>query len=205
MGLGAAITRVANAPAGCPLLSDGTCGDPVNGSYDCALVRECDTATGAVHYEYGLPSGVVKEANVWSTDPVTGQWIWLGPNGTAATPPVGQGKPNTAFSIAQDTPGWFTALVGGKPLPPAPVITTPPPTSLPTGGNPSAATVPQQVASQVPTHTTTQTTTPSTSTSLPFLTSIDTTTSTIVSGVPNVYVYAGVVAVLLFFVMRGKR
>lgn len=60
--------------AGCPQNSDGTCdynGMPVS----CSLIRECDSITGATHFEYALPSGTSPNVNIAVANPTTGQII----------------------------------------------------------------------------------------------------------------------------------
>jgi hypothetical protein len=72
----------------CPMQPDGSC--LVNGqSVACSQIRECDSITGATHFEWTLPSGAAKNADICSIDPLTGAGIWLDSSGNPGAPPPG--------------------------------------------------------------------------------------------------------------------
>lgn len=48
-------------------------------------VRELDAWTGAVHYQFALPSGIPANPNIWTLTP--SGWVWVGPAGSPAPPP----------------------------------------------------------------------------------------------------------------------
>lgn len=59
--------------AGCPVNADGDCelnGMPVS----CSLIRECDSMTGALHYEYAMPQST-GNVNINVADPNSGKII----------------------------------------------------------------------------------------------------------------------------------
>lgn len=190
---------VSGAPAGCPMLTDGSCawGGDASNAVSCNLIRECDAATGAVHFEYTLPSGPVPNANIWSVAG-DGSMVWLGPDGTPGTPPAGVGIPNPNGPIQSvGNQNWFktweqqqgiltgnatqtpvSALANSGASPVGVVTSQLPPTPAPVYGNNSNA-----PASTPP---------PNTS------------SSTIISGVSNTVLYVGLGLVALFF-MKGKN
>lgn len=175
---------VAGAPVGCPLLSDGTCGDPES-SYDCSLVRECDQVTGTRHFEYTLPSGPVPNANIWSLA-ADGTYVWLGPNGTPATPPAGMPPPDSSLPTGQSAAGWFGAWQNQKQL-----LTTPPPVNTPPPAGGGGGNQQQQ---------TTKTTDTSGNGSGQNNSTNSLSNSTLITGVPDIAVYAGLaLAAFMFF------
>ncbi len=54
------------------------------------IIRELDSATGAQHFQYALPSQapspIVQNANIW-TKGTDGSWVWLDSTGQVATAP----------------------------------------------------------------------------------------------------------------------
>lgn len=76
---------------GCPVvdLSRNACqlpGDATGQVTPCTLIRECDSLTGNVHWQYTLPGGSVENANIWNVDLETNQAQYLGSSGSALTP-----------------------------------------------------------------------------------------------------------------------
>jgi hypothetical protein len=180
----------------CPLLSNGNCGTPDN-QYDCGSYRECAPVSGRSAYELAVgPGGTidVPNANLWSIRG-DGSMVWLGANGTPDTPPAWAiaTKPSidSSGNIQVANPAAYGHNVGplmplqpATPAPPAPVY-TPPVVSAPA----PVAAVPVAVK-------------PTTSGSASSQNNISpSTSSTLIPGVPDIAVYAGV-GLLAFILLR---
>jgi hypothetical protein len=60
---------------GCVPLGDGTCQTSLYGPTPCMEVRQCDTMTGALHFEYALPTGAPSNADITEVSPDSGRVI----------------------------------------------------------------------------------------------------------------------------------
>jgi hypothetical protein len=60
---------------GCTPVGDGNCSTALYGAIPCSDVRECDTMTGCVHYEFALPSGTPGNVDITEIDPNTGKSV----------------------------------------------------------------------------------------------------------------------------------
>jgi hypothetical protein len=200
------------------MLSDGTCGDP-SGSSSCTLYRECDPVTGAVHFEYTLPSGVVKQANMWTVNPDGTGMIWLGPDGTPATPPAGLVKPTTAeITSGAPLPQWTNLSepwIPGTAVPPAKTTTPPATTTTPASTQnvaPDWFSTLQSQLSKLSASVANTAAPPAnasgsgTSGSTTDKSAANSSTSggTIIPGVPDMYLYLGAAAAALLLLM-GKK
>lgn len=127
------VRGMGSVPAGCPMNSDGSCGDPINGTYSCALVRECDPSTGAVHYEYTLPSGPVRNANIWSVNPDGSGLLWLNASGAVGgAPSTNEPTPTLGMILGSQFRPQFGGVVrSSEPLVP---LNVPPVLQLPAPG-----------------------------------------------------------------------
>lgn len=108
---------------GCPVvnLASNECSiDGVNLT-GCNAIQECDPLTGANHYQYGLPSGVVQQGAALKTEPVgtlapAANYAPLGANapGCATNPSLCPGTSNAPTS--QPTSGQITAATSQPPV-----------------------------------------------------------------------------------------
>lgn len=131
-------------PPGCPVDQDQSSpNNPVcdlaGGLVSCAMIRECDPMTGAVHYEYTTGGSAAPNVNMLVVDPTTLQPTgYFGAGGQAAPIPSYYQTPQAAAQIYAQATGQAVNATTPVPVPQVPTnppVFAPPvsiPLSLPT-------------------------------------------------------------------------